>query len=211
MAQASYDAALKRLLVHEGGYGNHPSDPGGPTNYGITLADYRRYIKPAATAADVRTMRIEDARAIYRAHYWDALRCDELPAGLDYALFDFGVNSGIGRAAKFLQRLLGLPADGRMTDAVLAAVRGRDTADLVGRLCDARLAFLKGLKTWAVFGAGWGRRVREVRAQARIMARSIEQPATPAAAPVRRGLVWKILGAVRSVWRQARVQHGTLK
>jgi lysozyme family protein len=159
---------------------------GGPTNFGITIADYRQYVKPGATAADVRAMRADEAKAIYRAHYWNAMRCDELPAGLDYALFDFGVNSGIGRAVKYLQRLLGLAADGRITDAIIAAASRRDAADLIARLCDERLAFLKHLKTWPVFGAGWGRRVAEVRAAALTMARSPSQttgPGSPAPTP----------------------------
>ena len=170
MAASSYDEALRRLLVHEGGYTNHPSDPGGPTNFGITIVDYRKYVKPGATAADVRAMRLDEAKTIYRSKYWNALRCDELPAGLDYAAFDYGVNSGTGRAAKVLQRVVGFADDGRITDALVAAIRKRDVADLVRRLCDERLAFLKRLKTWPVFGAGWGRRVAEVRAAALRMA-----------------------------------------
>jgi lysozyme family protein len=174
MAASSYDAALARLLAHEGGYTNHPSDPGGPTNFGITINDYRRYVKPGATAADVRAMPIADAKAIYKAHYWDAMRCDELPAGLDYAVFDYGVNSGIGRAVKVLQRLVGAAVDARMTDALLVLVARRDAADLIGRLCDERLAFLKHLKTWPVFGSGWSRRVGEVRTAALAMAKAAE-------------------------------------
>jgi len=76
MVASSYDEALRRLLVHEGGYTNHPSDPGGPTNFGITIYDYRRYVKPGATAADVKAMKVEEAKRIYRAKYWDAQRCD---------------------------------------------------------------------------------------------------------------------------------------
>ena len=82
------------MLEHEGGYTNHPSDPGGPTNFGITIHDYRRFIEANGTALDVKNMKRADAAKIYRARYWDALRCDELPAGLDYAVFDYGVNSG---------------------------------------------------------------------------------------------------------------------
>src|SRR5207253_7233987 len=100
MAASFYDEALTRLLAHEGGYSNHPADPGGPTNFGITIYDYRRYVKPDATPADVRGMKVADAKAIYRTKYWGAVRCDELPAGLDYAVFDYGVNSGVARAAK---------------------------------------------------------------------------------------------------------------
>ena len=83
MAASSYGEALRRVLAHEGGYTNHPSDPGGPTNFGITIGDYRHYVKPDATAADVRAMRLAQAKAIYRAKYWAALRCDEMPAGVD--------------------------------------------------------------------------------------------------------------------------------
>ncbi|MEJ2435465.1 MAG: glycosyl hydrolase 108 family protein [Pseudolabrys sp.] len=77
MAAWTYDEALRRLLAHEGGYTNHPSDPGGPTNFGITIYDYRKYIKRNATAADVRAMTVGEAKAIYRKRYWDSQRCDE--------------------------------------------------------------------------------------------------------------------------------------
>jgi lysozyme family protein len=174
MVAATFDGALRRLLVHEGGYSNHPSDPGGPTNFGITIHDYRKYVKPDAGAADVRAMPLADAKAIYREKYWGALRCDELPLGLDYAVFDYGVNSGVSRAARVLQRLLGLPDNGRMSDAVIAAARAQDAADLVARLCDERLAFLKSLRIWPVFGAGWGRRVSEVRRAALAMAKGTQ-------------------------------------
>ena len=164
MSASTYDEALRRLLAHEGGYVNHPSDPGGPTNFGITLADYRRYRKPDATAADVRAMKVGDANAIYRAKYWNAQRCDQLPAGVDYSIFDYGVNSGTGRSGKVLRRVLGLPdKTSLVNDEVLRAVAKRDPKALVAAINDERLAFLKHLKTWPVFGAGWSRRVAEVR------------------------------------------------
>ncbi len=171
MAASSCDEALARLLAHEGGYGNHPSDPGGPTNFGITIDDYRRYVKPHATAADVRAMTIGEAKAIYRDKYWNAMRCDELPPGVDYCVFDYGVNSGIGRAAKVLQRLVGTVVDGEVGPVTVAAARSADAEKLINRICDERLTFLRGLSTWGVFGHGWGRRVREVRATALAMAR----------------------------------------
>ena len=171
MAASSYDEALRRLLVHEGGYTDHPSDPGGPTNWGITIHDYRKYVKPNATAADVRGMPLDAAKRIYKSKYWNAMRCDELPAGVDYAVFDYGVNSGIGRAGKVLRRLVGLAGNsGAVTDEVIAAVRRREAWPLVEAICDERLAFLRRLRTWPVFGNGWGRRVREVRAAALVMA-----------------------------------------
>ena len=164
MAAASYEVALTRLLRDEGGYGNHPSDPGGPTNFGITLADARRYWKGNATADDVRAMPQTVARKIYRERYWNALRCDELPAGVDYAVFDYSVNSGVGRAGKVLRRVLKL-ADGTsiVSDDVVAAANAAHAADLVNAICGERLAFLKALKTFPVFGRGWVARVDGVR------------------------------------------------
>jgi len=181
MSASSYDEALARLLVHEGGYTNHPADPGGPTNFGITLADARAYWKRDASAADVRAMPLAVAKDIYRARYWAALACNDLPAGVDYAVFDYGVNSGIGRAAKVLQRILDVPPDGRIVPRTIAAARSRDAAALVDVICDERLAFLQSLATWPVFGNGWGRRVREVRGTARAMA---ARAAVPVPAPV---------------------------
>ena len=179
MAVASYARSLACLLAHEGGYTNHPDDPGGPTNFGITIADYRRYAKADATAGDVRAMSVEDAKRIYRKRYWDAQRCDDLPAGVDYAVFDYGVNSGIGRSGKVLRRMLRLPDDSSaVTDEVVAACQAADACALVVAICDERLRFLKSLKTWSVFGTGWGRRVDEVKAAA------LQMAAPPAAGPV---------------------------
>jgi lysozyme family protein len=188
MAVASYEPSLARLLAHEGGYTNHPDDPGGPTNFGITIVDYRRYAKSDATAADVRGMAVDEAKAIYRKRYWDAQRCDDLPAGVDYAVFDYGVNSGIGRSGKVLRRVLHLPDDSSVvSDAVIAAARTADARALVSAICDERLRFLKSLKTWDVFGKGWSRRVGEVKATALEMAvppakAQPTKPVTPAKA-----------------------------
>ncbi len=158
-------AALARLLVHEGGYTNHPADPGGPTNFGITIYDYRKYVKPDATAADVRAMKLNEAKAIYRSKYWNAQRCDELPAGVDYAVFDYGVNSGIGRSGKVLRRCLRLADNtSAVSEAVVAAARAADAQALIVAICDERLRFLRSLRTWNVFGRGWGARVAEVKA-----------------------------------------------
>lgn len=168
---SSYDASLTRLLKDEGGYTDHPSDPGGPTNFGITLADARRYWKGNATADDVRTMPQSVARKIYRERYWNAMRCDELPAGVDYAVFDYGVNSGIGRAGKVLRRVLEMPdTASTITNEVIAAAAGCNASDLVAAICAERLAFLQGLKIFPVFGRGWTARVNGVRGAATAMA-----------------------------------------
>lgn len=176
MVASTYDEALARLLVHEGGYSNHSADPGGPTNYGITIHDYRRYAKPGATADDVRRMTVEEAKRIYRARYWDAQRCDELPAGVDYAVFDYGVNSGIGRSKKVLQRVLGVKADGVLGPVTMRAVTTSDPKTVIVAICDERLSFLKALRTWPVFGKGWGRRVAQVKAVSLAMAANAPVP-----------------------------------
>lgn len=182
MAASSFDAALARVLAHEGGYAHHPADPGGPTKFGITLAVYRQFVKPDATAADVRAMPRAQARAIYRRRYWHALGCDALPAGLDYAVFDYGVNSGPARAARVLRALLGL-GPGGVDAETIARVRARPVPALIGALCDERLAFLKRLRTWPVFGRGWARRVAAVRAAALAMAAGAAAPSAADAAP----------------------------
>lgn len=174
MAKTSFDVALIRLLADEGGYTNHPSDPGGPTNFGITIADARQHWKANITSDDLRKMSLSIAKIIYRSKYWDAQRCDDLPAGVDYAVFDYGVNSGIGRSGKVLRRKLGLSdKTSVVNDEVIATALKANSAKLVRAICDERLAFLKSLKTWPVFGVGWGRRVVGVRAQALNLASNI--------------------------------------
>jgi lysozyme family protein len=177
MASETYPEAIRRLLMHEGGYTNHPSDPGGPTNFGITIHDYRKYVKANGTADDVRRMSVNEAKAIYKAKYWNAQACDQLPAGVDYSIFDYGVNSGIGRSGKVLRRVCGLPADTHViNDVVLVAVAKRDPTALIAAINDERLAFLKRLKTWPVFGKGWGRRVAEVRSYSMALAKRTPGP-----------------------------------
>jgi lysozyme family protein len=200
MAASSYDAALARLLVHEGGYTNDAADPGGPTNFGITIYDYRKYVKPNASAADVRSMRVEEAKAIYRAKYWGAQRCDELPAGVDYAVFDYGVNSGIGRSGKVLRRCLKLADNtSAVNDAVIAAAAAADAKALIVAICDERLRFLQSLRTWGVFGKGWGARVAEVKAYAlQLASGAIAPAAAPRAATAGKGVVPMAKGAQQS-------------
>ncbi len=187
--QGTYDPALSRLLVHEGGYTNDKADPGGPTNFGITIVDANLYAAEfgwiegrKVTAADVRAMPLWFAKAVYRRKYWDAQRCDELPAGVDDCIFDYGVNSGTGRSKKVLQRCLGVTGDGALGDITMRALAAADPKQLINAICDERLRFLKGLRTWPVFGKGWGRRVAEVRAWSLQLA--ADQPVTlPQASP----------------------------
>jgi lysozyme family protein len=171
MAHENYDEALRRLLISEGGYSNHPADPGGPTNFGITQRDYAAFKGRAVTAADVRAMTVDEAKEIYRTRYAAPVHFDDLPAGVDYAVFDYGVNSGIDRVGKVLRRVLGLPGNASaITSDVLAVIARRDAKEIIVAVSDERLRFLQSLKTWPVFGTGWGRRVADVKAAALVMA-----------------------------------------
>jgi lysozyme family protein len=173
----NFDDALRRVLAHEGGYSNHPADRGGPTQWGVTLADARMYWKRDATAEDVKAMPRDVAKRIYKAQYWDKMRCDELPSGVDYAVFDFGVNSGVSRSIKYLEAIANVPQDGKADDLLIRTVAHMAPNTVIMALCNRRLAFLKGLKTWGVFGKGWGRRVDEVKAASLKMASYMPNPA----------------------------------
>lgn len=172
----NFAKCLDLVLKYEGGYVNHPSDPGGPTNLGITLATFRRFVKPNGTVEDLKKLTKEQAATCYRRQYWDAIQGSELPGGVDLTTFDFAVNSGPDRAAKYLQGIVGAKQDGKIGPATLKAVKGMMRATVINDLCDKRMAFLKGLKTWPTFGKGWTSRVSAVRAEALKMA---AQPDTP--------------------------------
>lgn len=164
MAAANFAGALAIELAHEGGYVDHPRDPGGATNLGITLATLRRH-KPGATKADVKALTPATVAPIYRRDYWDAVRGDDLPSGVDLATFDPAVNSGPPRAAKWLQGALSVAVDGQIGSATIAAAHAApDKTAVIRRLCRARMSFLGALKTFDVFGKGWTRRVASIEA-----------------------------------------------
>lgn len=165
----NYSACLKKVLEYEGGYVNHPSDPGGATNKGITQNTYNAWLKKQGMGArSVRDIPMDHVEAIYRNEYWNKVKGDQLPAGCDLATFDFAVNSGVSRAVKYLQRVCGVTQDGLIGPMTLAAIK----PSTAGELCDARLAFLKSLSTWPTFGRGWSARVSSVKALSAEMARS---------------------------------------
>ena len=130
----------------------------------MTIGTLSLWLGRPATRAEVRALTPASVAPLYRRRFWDAIQGDALPAGLDYALFDFAVNSGPKRAVIGLQRVLGLADDGRLGPVTLAALAGRDVPALVDAVCDGRLTFLRALSTWPRFGRGWGRRVDEARA-----------------------------------------------
>lgn len=188
MAASNYARAFALTLKHEGGYVDNAADPGGATNLGVTIGTLSTWLGRRATKAEVRALTKDSVAPIYRRFFWDVIRGDDLPAGVDYAVYDFGVNSGPRRGAQALQRAVGVADDGKIGPVTLAAVASKPADQIVQRICADRLRFLKGLKTWRTFGKGWGRRVDEVQAAALEMARKAPAPVAkprvdPPAAP----------------------------
>jgi len=173
-----FPACIPLTLQWEGGNDDDPRDPGGRTSRGIIQREWNvwRQSHPGLPA-DVWQAPQDQVVAIYRESYWNVLACDQLPAGVDYCVFDYGVNSGNARAAAVLQQVVGTTVDGEIGPLTIAATTQADAAVLVNKICDQRLAFLRGLSTWRTFGAGWTRRVEGVRKQATAM---IGAPMAPA-------------------------------
>ena len=163
---SNFPQSLQLLLKHEGGYVNHPSDPGGMTNLGVTAKVWQEWVGHPVDEKQMRALTAEDVAPLYKRKYWDACKADELVSGLDYAVFDYAVNSGVGRAAKTLQVCVGVTPDGGIGPATLAAVKAHNSAQLIENVCDKRLDFLQSLSTFTTFGKGWERRVNEVKAEA---------------------------------------------
>ena len=166
----NFESSLKHVLVHEGGWADHPSDPGGATMKGVTFAVFQRYYGPDKTKNDLRNITDEQLAHIYRTGYWDKCKCDELPDGVDYALFDAAVNSGPARGAKWLQAAVGASQDGAIGPNTLSKVAAHDPKTIIGDMLDRRLSFLQGLSTWNIFKRGWSNRVKGVRKTAKKMA-----------------------------------------
>lgn len=175
MSSKNYAQAFKLVLRYEGGYVNNPRDPGGPTNLGITQQTLSAWLGRQATIADVKALTPAKVMPIYKKQYWDHISGDDLPDGVDYAVFDYAVNSGVSKAAKDLQAVIGETVDGHIGLNTVETLRGLDPAVVIGQLCDRRLSFMKRLKTWRTFGRGWSDRVRGVRSIALQMSRKLGQ------------------------------------
>lgn len=150
-----FDEAFHALLGHEGGYVDHPNDPGGATRWGVT----ERVARANGYTGHMRDLPAEFAKRIYRRQYWDACRADELPSALRYAVFDAAVNSGVEQAAKWLQRAVGAADDGKIGPRTIAAAHSANPDKAARRMLGERLKFMTDLKTWPSFGKGWARRI----------------------------------------------------
>jgi lysozyme family protein len=187
--QATYQEAMTSgIFPAEGGYTNEKTDPGGPTNWGITIYDARKYWKADATAEDVKNMPKSVAEDIYVKHYATPILYANLPAGVDYSVLDYAVNSGVSRAVQSLQTIVGTTADGIMGPATLAAVNKNNPTDLINKIWDDRLAYDHSLtKLWLIYGHGWTNRcIKGKKLALALLAKTPTQPVTPVDSP------WKI-------------------
>ena len=159
--QKNYDKCLQAILHHEGGYVNHPKDPGGETNLGVTKRVYEEW----GGTKDMKDLLVEDVAPIYKKNYWDKIKADSLPSGLDLCVFDFGVNAGPGRAAKYLQGQIGTMADGGIGPNTLAKLeeylKFTSIEQAIKTYQESRQDYYEQLSTFSSFGRGWTRRVQE--------------------------------------------------
>jgi len=161
MAKSNYDKCLKIILHHEGGYVNHPKDPGGETNLGVTKRVYEEW----GGKKNMKDLKVADVAPIYEKNYWGRCKCDSLPAGLDLCVFDFGVNAGTKRAGIYLQKMVGATPDGAVGPNTLkqvdAWIKEHGVEHAVKSYQEARQGYYERLSTFKTFGRGWTRRVTE--------------------------------------------------
>lgn len=205
--EKNFERSLLNVLVHEGGYVNHPHDPGSHTNKGITIATFRKWVKRDGTVEDLKALTKEQAAKVYRAQYWNAVQADELPSGIDYAVFDIAVNSGPSRAIRILQEAVGATIDGKIGPATIAAAQKADPIHTINVITAIRMDFLRSLRTWDTFGKGWSRRVSGVREDALQLTPNVKQapiPIPPKPVPVpEKPSIWAALIAfILSLFRR---------
>tara|TARA_R110002124_G_scaffold261764_3_gene427713 strand:+ start:135 stop:644 length:510 start_codon:yes stop_codon:yes gene_type:complete len=162
----NFEKCLLLLLSHEGGFVDHPKDPGGMTNLGVTKKVYDKWLGHESTEKEMRSLTPADVSIIYKNNYWDKVRGDDLPSGLDWCAFDWAVNSGSGRPAKAIQKAVGATADGAIGPMTLQAVADKDPKNIIESVYHTRQKFYEGLKTFETFGRGWTRRNKETLEQA---------------------------------------------
>ena len=154
----NFDQAFDALLKHEGGYSDHAADPGGKTRYGITEAVARE----VGYRGDMRELPLDLAKQIYKNRYWDAVKADQLPSAVRYLVFDAAVNSGVGQAARWLQRAVKVKDDGVIGPMTLMAANQSNPEALARRVLAQRLRFMSGLANWPAFSRGWARRIADL-------------------------------------------------
>jgi lysozyme family protein len=168
----NWDHCFAMVIKSEGGFVNHPKDPGGMTNLGVTRSAWEAFLGSHVTEDDMRALTPEIVKPFYKSLYWDRIKGDSLPSGVDYAAYDLAVNSGPNKAARYLQEIAGVPVDGVIGPKSLESISTCDAKETADSICDMRLDFLKKLPTFETFGKGWSRRVAEVSAKSAEMVQS---------------------------------------
>ena len=163
----NYQSALNHVLQSEGLWSDNPADPGGATMKGVTLSVYQAWKgNPHISKEDLRNISDQEVADIYKQNYWDKVKGDDLPSGVDYAVFDASVNMGVGRASKLIQTAVGVPADGVIGNQTVQAIKNANPIELINKFSAEKDAFYKSLPTFGTFGKGWLNRVAKVQTEA---------------------------------------------
>jgi lysozyme family protein len=163
---------LELVLKSEGGYIDHPKDPGGRTNLGVTQRVWEEWIGHPATEKDMRELTPAIVAPMYEMRYWRTSYCEKLPRGLDLLVFSMAVNAGSGRSVKLLQDAIGVLPDGVIGPRTMAKINEANAETLIDKFSEARTAYYKGLKLFPVFGKGWLSRTDKERLEALDMAKN---------------------------------------
>jgi lysozyme family protein len=177
MAASNWKQAFEQMLASEGGFTDDERDNGnklpdgrkGSTMLGVTQFNWEQHIGHQVTHDQMRKLTPADVEPLYKKKYWDAVRADELPSGIDYILFDMGVNAGPGRSIKIMQSALGVTPDGGLGPITMKAVLAADPVELINRFSEEKEAFYRSLKDFQVYGKGWLNRVEQVKVKSTSM------------------------------------------
>jgi lysozyme family protein len=175
--QSNWKQAFEQMLASEGGFTDDERDPGnklpdgrkGSTMLGVTQFNWEQHIGHQVTHEQMKKLTPADVEPLYKKKYWDAVRADELPSGIDYLVFDMGVNAGPGRSIKLLQSAVGVPADGGLGPISMKAVLAADPVELINRFSAEKEAFYRSLNTFETYGKGWLNRIAAVKVKANTM------------------------------------------
>jgi lysozyme family protein len=157
--QGNFKQCLDLILKSEGGFVNHPDDPGGMTNLGVTKRTWEEYTGHQADEKTMLSLTPEKVAPLYEQRYWRPTYCEVLPRGLDLLIFSMGVNGGPGRAVKLLQSAIGCVPDGVIGSRTMELIKQSNALDLIAKYSEARRSYYKSLKTFDIFGKGWLSRV----------------------------------------------------